>query len=316
MLPRVVINNFKSIKELVLIPKRINLFIGKPNTGKSNILEALGVFSLPYVNGDLRQLVRLEKIVDVFWDNQTSLKIEVMADNFRWEAFTEGNLVRFRETGTFQFFDFCFDTWGNQVKSRLSQTSSPFKFYHFKSLLQFPRKEFAFLLPPTGENLLAILNTHPEIYNLVNLLLKEFNLEMGLDEPESKIRILKPGPPKAIFFPYSSLSDTLQRTVFYFAAIKSNKDSILLFEEPEAQAFPYYTKILAEAITMDKANNQYFISTHNPYFLLTIIEKTPKNELAIFYVDLKNYQTTIKELNEEEKEKILKREIDAFFQFM
>jgi AAA15 family ATPase/GTPase len=316
MFSRVIIKNFKSIKELVLNPKRINLFIGKPNTGKSNILEALGVFSLPYVNGNLRELVRLEKIVDVFWDNQTSLKIEVIADSFRWEAFTEGNLVRFRETGTFQFFDLCFDTWGNQAKSMLSETPSPFKFYRFKSLLQFPRKEFAFLLPPTGENLLAILNTHPEIYNLVNLLLKEFNLEMGLDEPESKIRILKPGPPKAIFFPYSSLSDTLQRTVFYFAAIKSNKDSILLFEEPESHAFPYYTKILAEAIALDKANNQYFISTHNPYFLLPIIEKTPKNELAIFYVDLKDYQTIIKELSEEEKEKILKREIDAFFQFI
>jgi AAA15 family ATPase/GTPase len=37
------ISNFKLIKHLGLDCKRINLFIGEPNTGKSNILEALGI---------------------------------------------------------------------------------------------------------------------------------------------------------------------------------------------------------------------------------------------------------------------------------
>ena len=32
------IKNFKSIKELRLDCRRINIFIGEPNTGKSNIL--------------------------------------------------------------------------------------------------------------------------------------------------------------------------------------------------------------------------------------------------------------------------------------
>ena len=38
------IKNFKSIKELKLNTKKVNLLIGKPNVGKSNILEALGLF--------------------------------------------------------------------------------------------------------------------------------------------------------------------------------------------------------------------------------------------------------------------------------
>lgn len=33
------IKNFKSIKDLRLDCKRVNIFIGKPNVGKSNILE-------------------------------------------------------------------------------------------------------------------------------------------------------------------------------------------------------------------------------------------------------------------------------------
>lgn len=35
------IRNFKSIKDLDLDCRRVNLFIGEPNTGKSNILEVL-----------------------------------------------------------------------------------------------------------------------------------------------------------------------------------------------------------------------------------------------------------------------------------
>ena len=41
------IKRFKSIKHIVLKEcKRINLLIGKPNVGKSNILEALTAFIL------------------------------------------------------------------------------------------------------------------------------------------------------------------------------------------------------------------------------------------------------------------------------
>ncbi|UFH52929.1 AAA family ATPase [Spirosoma sp. KNUC1025] len=37
------IKNFKSIKDLRLDCKRVNIFIGRPNVGKSNILEGLGL---------------------------------------------------------------------------------------------------------------------------------------------------------------------------------------------------------------------------------------------------------------------------------
>ncbi|RLI82013.1 hypothetical protein DRP04_04880 [Archaeoglobales archaeon] len=39
------IENFKSIKHLKLECRRINVFIGEPNTGKSNIIEAIVVSS-------------------------------------------------------------------------------------------------------------------------------------------------------------------------------------------------------------------------------------------------------------------------------
>jgi len=48
---QVKIENFKSIKSLKLECKRVNVFIGELNTGKSNIIEAIvGIPSLCYYN--------------------------------------------------------------------------------------------------------------------------------------------------------------------------------------------------------------------------------------------------------------------------
>ncbi|MEO0088514.1 MAG: AAA family ATPase [candidate division WOR-3 bacterium] len=320
MVSKITIKNFKSIKELSFNAKRINLFIGKPNTGKSNILEALGVFSLSY-RANIKELIRLEKIADLFWNKETSLKIEVYASNFKWETYQQGGDIYikadFIEKGSANLFDYRFDNNANfagSVSHIFFTKDNPFKFYRFKTLPYFPYQEHSFLLPPNGENLLAILNTNQEIYNFVKLILDEFKLQLVLEEGEAKIKILKLEP-KTILFPYLLLSDTLQRIIFHFVAIKSNRDSIILFEEPEAHSFPYYTKILAETIAFDKKNNQYFISTHNPYFLSSLIEKTPKEELTIFYVYIKEHQTMLKELSDKEKEDISTGKIDPFFQF-
>ena len=57
------IKNFKSIKHLKLDCKRVNVFIGRPNTGKSNILESLGLLSFLYYarqGYEARDFVRFE----------------------------------------------------------------------------------------------------------------------------------------------------------------------------------------------------------------------------------------------------------------
>jgi hypothetical protein len=55
MIENLSIKNFKSIKYLSIDCKRINLFIGEPNAGKSNILEALGVISWCSYEGELTE---------------------------------------------------------------------------------------------------------------------------------------------------------------------------------------------------------------------------------------------------------------------
>ena len=94
------------------------------------------------------------------------------------------------------------------------------------------------------------------------------------------------------------------------AAILSNKDWVLVFEEPESHTFPFYTKYLAELIALDQAENQYFISTHNPYFLLPMLQKSPKDDIAIFATYFEDYQTKIKPLSEKQVGELV--EMDVF----
>ena len=315
MVEKISIKNFKSIKDLEFDAKKINLFIGKPNTGKSNILEALGMFSLPYLDqDDLRFFIRAERVIDLFFDNQTSQRIEIKGDNISCQVWSEGDVINavIQELDN-KVLHLSLDANWNILNRQVQPPLPNFKFYRYRTLTTFPRKEFDFLLPPDGKNLLTILSSNENIYNLVNNLLEEDKLEIVLEEAESKIKILKKTATKPILHPYASLSDTFQRIIFYLCAIKSNKNSILIFEEPEAHSFPYYTKILAETVVLDNSNNQYFISTHNPYFVLSILEKTPIEQLAVFITYLENFQTKINELSEEQKEEILEGKVDVFF---
>ena len=105
-------------------------------------------------------------------------------------------------------------------------------------------------------------------------------------------------------FPYESVSDTLQRVMFYEAAMVSNKDAVLVFEEPEAHAFPFNTKHLGEQMALDETN-QYFIATHNPYLLSAVVEKANKDEVGVFITYWENHETKVKMLTGDELSRLM-----------
>jgi len=72
-----VIRGFKSIKDLEIDCKRVNLFIGEPNAGKSNIFEALGVMSWCRYGGELKKYVRFHGIQNLFFDNLLDKSVEI-----------------------------------------------------------------------------------------------------------------------------------------------------------------------------------------------------------------------------------------------
>lgn len=58
-----------------------DIFIGEPNTGKSNILEALSLLGVIAMPDSLSQMIRLEKTSNLFYDEITENTISVIADN-------------------------------------------------------------------------------------------------------------------------------------------------------------------------------------------------------------------------------------------
>ena len=190
------------------------------------------------------------------------------------------------------------------------QFLAAFKYYKFKSQKAFESRESSFLLPPNGNNLMSLLVSNKELRIAANQPFLSRGLRLGLRPQEFKIEVIKDVDDVIISSPYSLSSDTYQRLVFYLAAILTNKDSVLVFEEPEAHAFPFYTKYLAEMIVLEENNNQYFISTHNPYFLMPLIEKAPIDDLAVFITYYEDYQTKVKLLDRSELERLT--EIDVF----
>jgi len=306
------IENFKSIKLLSINCRRVNLFIGEPNSGKSNFLEAIGVLSHLF-HGSIQDFVRFETMTDLYYDHILEDPLEIRFDeisiklNFKDGRFTcnihEGNK-------TARLFTYRYD--GGSAPSKHPYFKR-FKFYRFAKQSDFPRQESEFLNPPDGDNLLHVILTRKGLRRIIKEIFDKFGYRIVFRPREGKIEVQKESEDILFSFPYSLSSDTIQRLIFYLAAIHSNKNSIVTFEEPEAHAFPYYTKYLAETIALDKNNNQYFIATHNPYFLTSILEKTPKKEVAIFATSLVKYQTKAKPLTAKQKEEILDLGSAVFF---
>ena len=78
------IRNFKSVRSVTLSDcRRINVLIGRPNVGKSNILEALALFDVPYMvntsGRSLKSLVRIENTADLFHNGVSAVPVEVVA---------------------------------------------------------------------------------------------------------------------------------------------------------------------------------------------------------------------------------------------
>jgi len=315
MIKTLQIENFKSIKHLKLNCKRINIFIGEPNTGKSNILEVLGFISNLYHSQTPRGFVRFENMRDLFYDHILENKVDIGFDQKTLDVtFKDGRF-------TVNYFDgkasptdiFVYNYDGDASRISHNPDFSTFKFYRFAIRENYPDQRSEFLHPPDGNNLLAVILSRKEMRTLLKQIFDHFKLSLVLEPRDGRMKVQKQLEDVIIAFPYQLASETLQRLVFYIAAIHSNKNSILAFEEPEAHAFPYYTKYLAEIMALNKNDNQYFMSTHNPYFLLSILEKTPKKEVAVFLTHLENYQTKVKILTEANIKEILQKGTDVFF---
>ena len=84
LIDNIEIKNFKSIRHQKIEGcKRINVFIGYPNVGKSNILEALSLGS--YLNdrkdyASLNSIARFDKFKELFNNGNLKIPVEIILD--------------------------------------------------------------------------------------------------------------------------------------------------------------------------------------------------------------------------------------------
>lgn len=149
----------------------------------------------------------------------------------------------------------------------------------------------------------------PELKSRLAELFHSYGLKMMFDTGSQQIKAMREEGLDMFLVPFGSLADSLQRLIFYKAAIESNRHKTICFEEPEAHTFPPYISNIAEEIT-EARENQYFITTHSPYVLNTLLERAG-DELAVYVVDMKNNATTVKRLTDEQ----LQHAYDSGFNF-
>ena len=311
------IKNFKSIKHIVLKDcKKINLLIGKPNVGKSNILEALTVFSLPYSryinNKSLQQFIRCENESELFYNGNMSKDIEIQTDSDKF-VFQSNKVSHLSRLNGFLNGKSVVELSGLKIKQTGSEMpNKDVRSYFFPSPFQFENTGLKFLQPTTGCNLSSVLysleNTKKEISDILAL----YGLKLSFDQASQQIKLFKTVSESSIYLvPFNSIADTLQRMMFYKTAIASNENSILTFEEPEAHSYPpYISKITTDIIHSE--TNQFFITTHSPYVLNEFLENK-KGELGIYLVDFKEGETFVKGLTENETNEVYQSGVDLFF---
>jgi hypothetical protein len=194
----------------------------------------------------------------------------------------------------------------------LVNSLNPIKKYNYKDVKHIGNKFSNFLLPPYGDNLFAIVDHNKELRKEISDIFNEYGLEFVGYKKESKFEIEKKVDGYVNKYHLSSVADTFLRLIFYFAAIDSNKDSILILEEPEVHSFPPYTKQLSDRI-IDSKENQFFITTHSPYLLQNLISNLDSSELNVFITYFENYQTKIKKLSDKELKQASDFSVDLFY---
>jgi hypothetical protein len=290
------IDRFKSIRSLSIPCRKVNVFIGAPDTGKTNILEALYLLSRLGWNWPLDTSLRLSPHLGFdplfyrqFFDQPFRISMRLMSPHAGYagskmavSATIEGPDHRLKIEcqpvggGTLVAFGGSFHVPQLDWIRFYSYTSSE----HWQYSTDYPHGT-KLVNPPHGCNLMYIARHNEKVYEFLKDTVSALNWRARFDQTQKTFRLSEVRADEILDYNLDLLSDTLKRLFFYGAIVLTSENATLVLDEPDVFAFPPYPKTLGEMVAGD-ASNQFFLTTHNPYFLTGIVEKTPADNLALF----------------------------------
>lgn len=315
------ISNFKSIKHLKIDGcKKINVFVGMPNAGKSNILEALGLFGYlnhPPYSKKTNEFVRFNNLYQLCFNGNVKENIKININNLG-----KLNLTLKRESSEETYFEidklkYNFIRKDGTTTNLVSETDlAMIKKYDFKNIDNQKTGDIT-LEFPFGENIGQIISQNQKLRNNVVQYLKENNLKSVIKSGNYEFAIQKDLEDGTVFeLPYNMVADTLQRLIFYKAAIMSNENTVLLFEEPEAHCFEPYILEFTNGVKYDDNDNQFFIVTHSDFIIKEFLrDDESKENTNIYLVNNIDGETQVKLLEKDKNEDVYEYGMNVFFNF-
>jgi hypothetical protein len=321
------IERFKSILSLSLPCRKVNVFVGAPDTGKTNILEALYLLSRLGWGLPLDASLRLSGDVGLealfyrqFLDRpiQVSLTLDrpppgLPSTDLRFSARLSGaeRILEVELLGVATARIGFGGSWplGLLDWLRYYIYSSPQGWQYRTDRLH----GSALVAVPHGDNLLYIARHHQRVFDFLKELVAELGWKLKFDQTHKTFRLSEVRPDEIVDYNLDLLSDSLKRLFFYGAILLTSENATLVFDEPDVFAFPPYPKTLGEMIAADESN-QFFLTTHNPYFLAALAEKTPAAQLALFICHRREDGSTgARPLDEAEVARVIELGSSVFF---
>ena len=320
LIDNITIRHFKSLDDVLIQGcRRYNLFVGRPNVGKSNLLEALSLMSLPFVmrgkEPSLRSLVRAEHIGELFFDGNIHEPILVDCGHMGSATISsipnDGAEIRLRQ-GNHTSFSYALST-EMELSTESRQDTASVQVLAYKPVPYVNRHTQGSqqLFPPAGPNLMEVVRLLPQLRDEISQIISSYGLKMVFDGVTNELKAMKEKTDEIFLVPFNSLADSLQRLIFYKAAIQSNHGKAICLEEPETHTFPpYIASVMQDVIDAD--DNQFFISTHSPYVANCLLESVP-GDLAIWFVNMVDGVTTVRRATDDELKEIIRYGVDIFF---
>jgi hypothetical protein len=267
------IQNYRTIEDLELDLKRVNIFVGPPDSGKTAILEAIGLLGEYYDRRPLAEHVPPVHPGEVFRDPNRPVKISfVRSDLPPWDV---------RRTLTFRLVDKYVvaeidGEWTTAVLGRNETVRCYLKHEPYIDEVRFAYVDARLIT----EEVETLVRKHAHLWDVM--------ARYGKNRVER-------------------LPEPIRRYVAYLAVIEEVKDGVIAIDDFTCLYQPL-TKQIAERIARDTA--QYLIETYDPQAVLSLVEKTKNGDLNIYLVQREDDKTSAKKIDPEE---VLELGSDLFF---